>query len=101
MAQADMSQLIDYPDTVSGQLMSQAFGYITTQLRAGISPNSMTPQPWFEHVFPAGYGVSQGYTSNTAYAASVAPYASRGDFADWTQSVSATQNSSGTGYLLG
>jgi Carboxypeptidase regulatory-like domain len=100
MAQADMSQLIDFPDTVSGQLMSQAFGYITTQLRAGTSPNSMTPQPWFEHVLPAGYGVSQGYASNTAYAASVAPYASRGDFADWTQSVSATQNSSGTAYLL-
>jgi hypothetical protein len=98
MAQADMSQLIDFPDSASGQLMSQAFSYITTQLRAGVAPNNMTPQPWFENVLTPGYGVSQGYASNTAYAASVAPYAGRGDFADWTQSVASTHTA--TGYLL-
>ncbi len=95
MAQADMSQLLDFPDTVSGQLMSQAFSYIVNQVRAGVDPNSMTPQPWFENVLTPGYGVSQGYTSNTAYAASVAPYTGRGDFADWTQSLSSTQTSNG------
>jgi len=98
MAQADMSQLIDFPDTVSGQMMSQAFAYITKQTRAGVNPNAMTPQPWFENVLQPGYGVSQGYSSNTAYAASVAPYTGRGDFADWTQSLAATYT--GTQYLL-
>ena len=98
MAQADMSQVIDFPDKTSGQMLSQAFAYIVTQLRAGVAPNSMMPQPWFENVLPAGYGVSQGATSNTAYAASVAPYAARGDFADWVYSLAAT--STGSGYLL-
>jgi hypothetical protein len=98
MAQADMSQLIDFPDKASGQMMSQAFSYIVKQLRAGVNPNNMTAQPWFEDVLPAGYGVSQGYSSNTAYAASVAPYAARGDFADWVYSLASTQT--GNGYLL-
>ena len=99
MAQADMSQVIDFPDKASGQLMSQAFAYIVQQLRSGVAPNSMTPQPWFENVLPAGYGVSQGATSNTAYAATVAPYAARGDFADWVYSLAST-NVSGLQFLL-
>jgi hypothetical protein len=72
-------------------LLSQAYAYIVKQLRAGVPANSMTPQPWFENVLPAGYGVAQGASSNTAYAASVAPYAARGDFADWVYSLAATQ----------
>jgi len=100
MAQADMSQLIDFPDKLSGQSMSQAFAYIVKQLRAGVNPNNMTPQPWFENVLTPGYGVSQGAASNTAYAASVAPYAARGDFADWTYSLAATQSGPGLQFLL-
>jgi hypothetical protein len=100
MAQADMSQLIDFPDAASGQMMSQAYSYIVQQLRAGVNPNNMTPQPWFEDVLPAGYGVSQGNTSNTAYAATVAPYAERGDFADWAYSLAATQMGPGLQFLL-
>ncbi len=99
MAQADMSQLIDFPDNQSGQTMSQAFAYIVNQLRAGVAPNNMAPQPWFEHVLTPGYGVTQGATSNTAYAASVAPYAARGDFADWAYSLAGTQTAPGQ-YLL-
>jgi hypothetical protein len=100
MAQADMSQLIDYPDKASGQMLSQAYSYIVKQLRAGVAPNSMVPQPWFEHVLTAGYGASQGATSNTAYAASIAPYAARGDFADWVYSLAATQSGPGLQFLL-
>jgi hypothetical protein len=100
MAQADMSQLIDFPDNSSGQLMSQAYTYIVKQLRAGVAPNDMTPQPWFEDVLTPGYGLSQGATSNTAYAASVAPYAARGDFADWVYSLAATQSGPGLQFLL-
>jgi hypothetical protein len=99
MAQADMSQVVDFPDKASGQLLSQAYAYIVQQLRAGTTPNNMSAQPWFENVLPSGYGVSQGYTSNTAYAASVAPYAARGDFADWVYSLAST-NVSGLQYLL-
>ncbi len=100
MAQADMSQLIDFPDKASGQLMSQAYAYIVQQLRAGVDPNNMTPQPWFEHVLTPGYGVSQGNSSNTAYAATIAPYAARGDFADWAYSLAATQSGPGLQFLL-
>jgi hypothetical protein len=100
MAQADMSQLIDFPDNASGQLMSQAFSYIVTQLRAGVNPNNMTPQPWFENVLTPGYGIAQGYSSNTAYAASIAPYAARGDFADWTFALAGVQSGPGLQFLL-
>jgi hypothetical protein len=99
MAQADMSQLIDNPDNASGQMMSQAFAYITNQVRAGVAPNNMTPQPWLEHVLTPGYGVSQGYTSNTAYAATVAPYVGRGDFADWAWSLAGAQSGPGQSLL--
>ena len=100
MAQADMSQLIDFPDKASGQMMSQAFAYIVQALRAGVNPNNMTPQPWFEDVLPSGYGVSQGLSSNTAYAATVAPYAARGDFADWAYSLASTYVGPGLTFLL-
>jgi hypothetical protein len=100
MAQADMSQLIDFPDNASGQSMSQAFAYIVQQTRAGVQPSGMTPQPWFEDVLTPGYGVSNGYASNTAYAATVAPYVSRGDFADWAFSLAGTQSGPGLQFLL-
>ena len=99
-AQADASQLIDFPDKASGQMLSQAYAYIVQQLRSGVSPNNIAPQPWFENVLTSGYGVSQGATSNTAYAASVAPYAARGDFADWVYSLAATQSGPGLQFLL-
>ena len=99
MAQADMSQVIDFPDKGSGQMLSQAYAYVVQQLRAGTTANNVSAQPWFENVLPAGYGVAQGYSSNTAYAASVAPYAARGDFADWVYSLASTQVS-GQQFLL-
>src|SRR6185312_16242281 len=51
LAQADASQLLDFPDTTSGQLMSAAFANITQEKRSGQAV--ATPQPWFENqVFP-------------------------------------------------
>ena len=35
LAQADASQLIDFPDSASGQELSTAFGNITQEMRAG------------------------------------------------------------------
>ncbi len=46
LAQADASQVLDFPDSVSGQLLSQAFSNFTQQLRAG---GTITEQPWFDN----------------------------------------------------
>jgi hypothetical protein len=105
MAQADMSQLVDFPDEASGQMMSQAFSYIVQQTRAcqaaGSSTCTYAPQPWFENVLPAGSGVALGYASNTDLAANINPtYTSRGDFADWLFTLAGEQNAAGTAYLL-
>lgn len=105
MAQADMSQLVDFPDETSGQMMSQAFSYIVQQTRAcqnaGSTTCMYTPQPWFENVLPAGSGVALGYASNTDLAANINPtYTSRGDFADWLFTLAGETNAAGTAYLL-
>jgi hypothetical protein len=87
LAQADANQLIDFPDAASGQMMSAAFANMEQQARAGVP---ITPQPWFEDILPAGVGVANGYTSNTDLVAeALAPYPSRGDFADTIQQLAA------------
>jgi hypothetical protein len=84
LAQADANQLIDFPDTASGQLMSTAFSNLTQQVRAG---GPITSQPWFEDVLPQ-LGPPGG---NTAILANsfLATYIGRGDFADFTEILSA------------
>jgi hypothetical protein len=97
LAQADANQLIDFPDPISGQLMSQAFGNVTQQLRAGVSPTSVTPQPWYENVLYPGSGATLGEAfygvplANNTQVVSVLinTLANRGDFADTTQELSA------------
>jgi hypothetical protein len=86
MAQADANQLIDFPDNVSGQMMSTAFANIERQVRAG---GSVTPQPWFENVIAPGTGAAFGYTNNTQLVAyGIEPFLYRGDFADTVQELS-------------
>ena len=46
IAQADASQLVDFKDPASGQLMSAAFANLTNEIRAG---GAITSQPWFEN----------------------------------------------------
>jgi hypothetical protein len=71
LADGDAGQVIDYPDKVSGQLMSQAFANLTREVRAGQTP---TTQPWFENVlFP-------GATSVVANGLNL--YVNRGDISD-------------------
>jgi hypothetical protein len=87
LGQADANQLIDFPDSASGQMMSTAFANMETQVRAG---GAVTPQPWFEDILPAGVGVSFGYASNTDLVAeALAPLPGRGDFADTIQELTA------------
>jgi Carboxypeptidase regulatory-like domain len=91
LAQADAEQLIDFPDKVSGQSLSQAIAALTGWLRA--NPNALSngiappAQPWFEDVLnPVG---PQAGTTNTNYIANqCAPYPARGDVADSTQCMS-------------
>ena len=47
------AQLIDFPDSASGQEPSTAFGNITQEMRAGQA--TATPQPWFEDQIGPGW----------------------------------------------
>jgi hypothetical protein len=92
LAQVDADQLIDFRDPTpgaGGQLMSQAFANVTQQLRAGVPPTSVKPQPWYEDVLYPGSGASYGFQNNTQLvSAGITTYAQRGDFADTTQILS-------------
>jgi len=100
LAQSDANQILDFPDKSSGQELSNAFASLTTQIRAGVDPLNVVPQPWFENVLPAGYGaahpvldsngnVIQAFTSNTQYLAySYTGLAHNGDFGDFVQALS-------------
>ena len=91
LAQADANQLIDFPDTHSGQMMGQAFAEIVRQLRA---TGTVTPQPWFEDVITPGVGEAFGFNNNTELVAyGLDPLPVRGDFADTIQAISTLNQS--------
>jgi hypothetical protein len=79
LAQADASQLLDFPDAASGQLLSNAFANMTTQHRAGVT--SATPQPWFEN--QSGSGATQFFYD------ALGGLVDNGDFADFVQQLAA------------
>jgi len=83
LAQPDANQVLDFPDPVSGQLLSQAFASVSEQLRAGATSATVIPQPFFENVMGAGYtkGVLVPYFG---------PFVYRGDFGDTVQFMSDT-----------
>jgi hypothetical protein len=89
LAQADANQVLDFPDLVSGQLYSQAFGNIVQAIRKDPNPADLPVQPWFENVIAPGTGVGAGYSSNTVLVGSTTgnlPH--NGDFGDFTQAIS-------------
>jgi hypothetical protein len=87
LAQADANQVLEFPDTVSGQLLSQAMASVTQQLRAGATATTVVPQPWFENVI----GAPSGYSSYTSFlVANFGPFVQRGDFGDTVQFLSDT-----------
>ena len=81
LAQTDANQVLDFPDPVSGQLLSQAMASVTQQLRAGATSTTVVPQPWFENVIGPQNG--QSYTSFLV--ANFGPFVQRGDFGDTVQ----------------
>jgi hypothetical protein len=83
LADADAGQVLDFPDKISGQTLSQAFAGLTTQLRNGATTNTLTPEPFFENVFVPGTGVAYGFANNTQLVNAVAgQYPVRGDISD-------------------
>ncbi|WP_263355859.1 carboxypeptidase-like regulatory domain-containing protein [Acidicapsa ligni] len=108
VAQADASQLIDFPDNTgkSNQKLSTAMANVTQQLRNHANAGALqaiygvTPQPWFENQFPgfaaevnavnAQNGVTTNLTNSAqAVAYEAYPYPQRGDFADAVYLLSA------------
>jgi len=86
LGQPDAEQILDFPDTISGQMYSDAFTNVVKEVRQG---TAITVQPWFENVVEPGFGVANGYSSNTALLASaINVLFYRGDFADFTQGIS-------------
>ncbi len=87
LAQADAEQLVDFPDKVSGQNLSQAIANLTNWLRANpnANPASAPAQPWFEHVLSQAGG---GGTNTGFIASNLAPYPARGDVADTIELLS-------------
>jgi hypothetical protein len=93
VGQGEANEWMEFPDPVSGQLMSDAFANITQQLRAGGDPTNPVPQPWFEDVLFPNSGANLGLPNNTALATAANPtLVTRGDFADWTQLLSFYDN---------
>ncbi|MGC1781615.1 MAG: carboxypeptidase-like regulatory domain-containing protein [Acidobacteriaceae bacterium] len=93
LAQADSNQLIDFPDKKSGQLMSQAMGNITKELRAGANPANLPAEPWWENQLPAGIGVANGFPNNSSFVAyELQTLVQKGDFADTIQALSGLLN---------
>ncbi|MFZ1941663.1 MAG: TonB-dependent receptor [Terracidiphilus sp.] len=97
LAEADASQLIDFPDNTGGsnQTMAQGESGMVTQMRQYASlgaygaASSLSPQPWFEDELPGlaaelnTYYDGNYFANNTQAAAYAAyPYSARGDFAD-------------------
>jgi len=60
-SQADLAQVLDFRDPVSGQFMIAAFNALQAQVQAGLTGNAITPQPWFENqMFPGGTALMAG-----------------------------------------
>lgn len=88
LAQADANQVIDFPDKASGQLLGNAMGNITQQLRAGADPTNLPAQGWFENQLPTGIGTALGYPNNTSLVAdALQSLVIKGDFADTVQQL--------------
>jgi Carboxypeptidase regulatory-like domain len=89
LADADAGQVLEFPS--GGQSLSSAFGSLTTQLRAGKDPESvtgLTAQPWFETIMPSNLGTTNGYANNTSLVADiVGQQGNNGDIADMLNSL--------------
>jgi len=49
LTQVDPSQVLDFKDPVSGQMMLAAFNALQAQVQANVTGAGLTPQPWIEN----------------------------------------------------
>ena len=88
LAQVDASQVLDFPDTSSGELFTQAFTSLENQLRAGADPTTLAAEPWFENQVIPGFGQSIGFGNNTQLVAYyLQSLIENGDIADSSQAL--------------
>ena len=59
-SQADLSQILDFRDPISGQFMIDAFNRLQVQVQAGLTGGAITPQPWFENQIGGGGTATDG-----------------------------------------
>ncbi len=53
LAQADAAQIVDFKDVNNGHFLAADFADLSKQIRAGVAPANVTPEPFFEdEVFP-------------------------------------------------
>jgi hypothetical protein len=84
IAQADASQLVDFKDPISGQLMSAAFADLEKQLRSGKTYRTVTGIPWFDNMVTPSPAVGTGTKTVAGYLSSLTK---RGDVADIVQAL--------------
>jgi len=63
-ALADVAQILNFKDSVSGQFMLDALNGVQAQLQAGIPVASLTPQPWLESQMLTGIQTLRSPTQN-------------------------------------
>jgi hypothetical protein len=89
IGQADVNQVLDFPDPMSNQTLGQAMAGLTLQMRAGATAATVKPEPWFEDVIGLANLAASGTTGYSSYTqflvATWGPFAYRGDFGDTVQ----------------
>ena len=84
LADADAAQVLNFPDNLSGQNLSQAFAGLTAQMRANPNATSYTAQPWFENLVGNYIGGCTAYAANctSLVASTIGQLGARGDIGD-------------------
>lgn len=87
LAQPDAEQILDFPDVTSGQMLSQAFVNLETQVRQGVANANIQAQPWFEDLV-APLSTSGKTNSQVLASGGIGHLVKYGDFGDFMQAIS-------------
>ncbi|MGA8937643.1 MAG: carboxypeptidase-like regulatory domain-containing protein [Acidobacteriaceae bacterium] len=82
LADADGAQVLNFPDNISGQNLSDAFAGLTAQVRANPSATSFTAEPWFENVIGNYLGGCGSTNCTTLVANTIGSLGYNGDIGD-------------------
>ncbi|MGA7156170.1 MAG: carboxypeptidase-like regulatory domain-containing protein [Acidobacteriaceae bacterium] len=95
LADADAAQVLNFPDNISGQNLSEAFANLTMQQRVNPSATTYTAVPWFENIVgnyfgdctaasavPQGSGLPPAPNCTTLVADYIGQLGYRGDIGD-------------------